>query len=79
MRSPWELDEIGLPTRNILNQRRRAEFITPIPKPKKRKGSEQQMELGLGDDEGLSTSDQKYTQAIINELRGHVDTWRAHS
>ncbi|MEE9426388.1 MAG: DEAD/DEAH box helicase family protein [Methylococcales bacterium] len=75
-RQHWELDETGQPTRNILKQRRRAEFITPIPKPKKRKGTEQQIELGLGDDEGLSTSDQKYTQAIINELRGHVDAWR---
>jgi type III restriction enzyme len=72
-RQHWELDETGQPTRNILNKRRRAEFITPIPKPKKRKGTEQQMELGLGDDEGLSTSDQKYTQAMINELRKHVD------
>jgi type III restriction enzyme len=35
----WELDESGQPTQKILDTRRRAEFITPIPKPKKRKSS----------------------------------------
>jgi hypothetical protein len=33
----WELDEEGQPTQKIVEARRRAEFITPIPKPKKRK------------------------------------------
>ena len=33
----WELDEAGQPTQKIVESRRRAEFITPIPKPKKRK------------------------------------------
>lgn len=32
----WELDETGQPTQKILEARRRAEFLTPIPKPKKR-------------------------------------------
>ncbi len=32
----WELDRDGQPTQRILETRRRAEFITPIPKPKKR-------------------------------------------
>ena len=31
----WELDEQGQPTQKIIENRRRAEFITPIPKPKK--------------------------------------------
>ena len=35
----WELDEQGQPTQQILERRRRAEFITPIPKPRKRKSS----------------------------------------
>ncbi len=34
----WELDEDRQPTQKIIERRRRAEFITPIPKPKKRKG-----------------------------------------
>jgi len=33
----WELDEHGQPTQQIVESRRRAEFITSIPKPKKRK------------------------------------------
>ena len=34
----WELDDQGQPTQQIITRRRRAEYITPIPKPKKRKG-----------------------------------------
>ena len=34
----WELDGQGQPTQQIVDERRRADFITPIPKPKKRKG-----------------------------------------
>lgn len=41
----WELDEDGQPTQQIIETRRRAKFITPIPKPKKRKGSAQQEEI----------------------------------
>ena len=33
----WELDTSGQPTNKIIENRRRAEFITPIPKPKKRR------------------------------------------
>jgi type III restriction enzyme len=33
----WELDESGQPTQKVQKHRRRAEFITPIPKPKKTK------------------------------------------
>ncbi len=35
----WELDATGQPTQQIIENRRRAEFITPIPKPRKRKGA----------------------------------------
>ncbi len=34
-RRHWELDPDGHPTQQILETRRRAEFITPVPKPKK--------------------------------------------
>ena len=37
----WELDKTGQPTQKVVAARRRAEFITPIPKPKKRKAKEQ--------------------------------------
>ena len=73
----WELVD-GQPTEKIIANRRRAEFITPIPKPKRRKTSKQQKELDLGTDDGLSTEKQKYDpEPIINELRKYVDIWRA--
>jgi type III restriction enzyme len=37
----WELDETGQPTQKVVAAHRQAEFITPIPKPKKRKAKEQ--------------------------------------
>ena len=74
----WELDEHGQPTQKIIEHRRRAEFITPIPKPKKRKASAKQDELIFDEGKGLSTSKQQYdATSIINELRQHVDQWRA--
>ena len=41
----WELDEDGQPTQRIVEARRKAEFITPIPKPRKRKGVAEQSQL----------------------------------
>ena len=35
----WELDETSQPTQRIIEGRRPAQFITPIPKPKKQKGA----------------------------------------
>jgi type III restriction enzyme len=74
----WELDEHGQPTQQIVESRRRAEFITPIPKPKKRKGKrDTQAALPLGDDTGLSTNAQQYeSMSIINEVRNAVSLWR---
>jgi type III restriction enzyme len=74
----WELDEAGQPTQKIIEVRRSAEFITPIPKPKKRKASAAQAELKLGDDKGLSTEKQKYDpNPYINDLRSRLESWRA--
>lgn len=73
----WELDPSGQPTQHILPSRRRAEFITPIPRPRKRKGQGEQTTLGLRQDDGLSTAAQQYDPtSIINDLRGNVDAWR---
>ena len=72
----WELDHQGQPTQKILESRRRAEFITPIPKPKKQKGAAQ---TGFVFDEGagLSNEDQQYSHtAVINAVRQEVDKWR---
>ena len=35
----WELDADGQPTGTIVESRRRAEFISPVPKPRKRGSS----------------------------------------
>jgi type III restriction enzyme len=73
----WELDEHGQPTQQIVEERRRAEFITPIPKPKKRQASKQK-ELGFHEVAELSTADQRYDPtSIINEVRDEVDRWRS--
>ena len=76
-RQHWELDDQGQPTQQIIESRRRAEFITPIPKPRKRKGSSQQ-QLVLDEGKGLSTAEQQYdSTSIITALRRQVDQWRS--
>ena len=73
----WELDDSGQPTQQIRDDRRRAEFITPIPKPRKRKGSAEQSQLLFDEGKGLSTDEQQYDHtAIINSVRQQVDKWR---
>ena len=71
----WELDETGQPTQKIVEARRQAEFITPIPKPKKRKAKDNQAELDIGSD--VSTEKQQYHSGIINGVRAEVDKWRS--
>ena len=74
----WELDDQGQPTQRIIESSRRAEFITPIPKPRKRKGVHDQLNLIFNEGKGLSTQEQQYDPTpIINELRRHVDHWRS--
>ncbi|WP_018076606.1 BPTD_3080 family restriction endonuclease [Thiobacillus denitrificans] len=74
----WELDDDGQPTQKTLETRRPAKFITPIPKPKKRKGAAKQEGFVFDDGAGLSTKEQQYDPtSIINEVRGYVDTWRS--
>jgi type III restriction enzyme len=76
-RRHWELDDQGQPTQRLVESRRRAEFITPIPKPKKRKAA-QQGEMVFDEGKGLSTKAQGYdVTSIINEVRQQVDTWRS--
>jgi type III restriction enzyme len=75
----WELDEEGQPTQKIINKRRVAKFITPIPKPRKRKKSAAKQQQFIFDEGvGLSNQDQQYDPTpIINSLRREVDKWRA--
>ena len=74
----WELDADGQPTQKILEIRRRAEFITPIPKPKKRKGAVvDQQQIVFDEGKGLSDAAQQYDPtSVVNELRQLVNQWR---
>ena len=74
----WELDASGQPTQNIVDERRRADFITPIPKPKKRKIAAAQKQFVFNEGKDLSTEKQQYdATSIINDVRNHVNTWRS--
>ncbi|RJQ16278.1 MAG: restriction endonuclease [Nitrospiraceae bacterium] len=73
----WELDASGQPTQEIIESRRSVQLITPIPKPRKRKGATTQEQMVFDEGKGLSSRTQQYDPTpIINELRGHVDKWR---
>ena len=54
----WQLVD-GLPTQKIILSRREAEFITPVPKPKKRKDSASRDLLGESSETGKGR--QKYS------------------
>jgi len=73
----WELGPDKQPTQRIIDSRRLADFVMPIPAPKKRRGGAQQSELALHEQ---STEDQQYAHtAVINAVRAEVDKWRALS
>lgn len=74
----WELDKDGQPTQQIISRRRAADFITPIPKSKKRRQQGIQGTLGLGEDEQVSTENQRYRiNETIEALRLEIAAWRA--
>lgn len=68
----WALDEAGQPTGQIIDSRRLADFITPIPRP--RKARDAQAELALGSQHG--SDNQLYHRDLINAVRQEVDQWR---
>ena len=75
----WELDETGQPTQRIIESRRRAEFISPIPKPRKQKGSPLEQSAIVFDEAArkLGTEGQRYDLTeIISGVRIQVDRWR---
>jgi type III restriction enzyme len=87
LNSPYEepnrhhaLDPEGHPLNEPPREgRRRSEFITPVPKPRKKKqrADKAQRSLGLESGDGLSTDEQEYNPTpIINEIRSHLATWR---
>src|SRR5690606_34062402 len=74
----WELDGSGQPTQRIVERRRAASFVTPIPKAKQRgkrsdDGAEAQP-IAFADAQGRSAGDQAYeaTSAFLNDQRSEV-------
>jgi hypothetical protein len=49
-----------------------------VPKPRKRPGKSKQDSFIFEDQQGHSSSEQEYNPTpIINEIRSHVESWRA--
>lgn len=72
----WELDDSGQPTGMVLENRRDAKFITPIPKPKKQRGSAAH-ELVFDEGLGISSTAQQYdVTSSVSRVRRKVDEWR---
>lgn len=58
--------------------RRRSELITPVPKARKKQRKSEQSKMDLTETQSLSTDAQDYdVNGFINEIRAHVETWRA--
>src|SRR4051812_11572833 len=74
----WELDAEGQPTQRILESRRQAAFISPVPKPRKQQGTPEQILLTSPEGHELAdATGQQYDQtAVINSVRQQVDQWR---
>lgn len=86
LNSPYEvptryhaLDEDGQPLElPPIDGRRPCDFLTPVPKPKRRSAKAAQTSMKFDDPEGLSSDEQEYNpKPIINEIRSHVASWRA--
>ena len=59
----WELDDQGQPTQQIVESRHRVSLIIPIPKPRKRKASDQR-QFVFDEGKGLSTEQQRMGKAV---------------
>lgn len=91
LNSPYEepsrhhcLDEDGQPTESPpIDGRRPSALLSPVPKPKKsrsRQSNDDQQDLKLYADDGISSEDQEYNPTpIINEIRTQVKLWRSIS
>ncbi|MEL6709369.1 MAG: DEAD/DEAH box helicase family protein [Pseudomonadota bacterium] len=76
------LDEEGQPTElPPVQGRRPSALLSPVPKPRKRKSrksDEDQQDLKLYADDGLSSEEQEYNPTpIINDIRTQLKTWRS--
>ena len=74
----WELID-NVPTNRIIEQRRKAEYITPIARVKRTHASVAQgsFDFGDSDDIAIDAEDkQRYQYTIINRIREAVEAWR---
>ncbi|GAC1558553.1 MAG: hypothetical protein NVS2B7_33550 [Herpetosiphon sp.] len=79
----WELDPDGQPTNRMLDRRRSADFVSPIPKPKRQKNAPGQ-QLGLVLQGGFTAAPAASTDDVqlysptefINAVRTQVNAWR---
>ena len=77
-RRHWELDEGRQPTSQVIDQRRPASYITPVPRARRQRGEARQAAMVVDEGEGLSSEAQQYDPtSTINVLRREVDLWRA--
>ena len=73
----WELLD-GQPTNQIIPSRRRSDFYSPVPKPKKQRQNSKQSSLTFQDAQGITSDEQEYNPTpIINEIRTYVEKWRS--
>ena len=63
-----ELDDRGNPTGNVIAQRRKSTYLTPIPQPRKQTGQQMSFLDGTAEKE-----EENYT---INQIRQQVKLWR---
>ena len=69
----WKLGKDGVPTDEIVPQRRVAEHIVPVPPPRR---SNQQSNMQLGETIPSDEGQEYDLSPIINEIRRRVDAWR---
>ena len=72
------LDKDGQPLDGPpVEQRRRSELLTPVPKPRKRKRGETDDTTLFDRDEGSQTKQKYDVNLLVNTIRSHVDGWRS--
>ena len=72
----WKLDRDGLPTSEIVESRRTAEFISPVPASKAQTDKPTQLRLAFGEKDLFTEGQQYDTYRVINSIRQEVDNWR---
>lgn len=73
----WELDEQGQPTQRIIESRRRADFITPIPRGRRSaRALSVRARWSSATVPGYRRRRSNTTPRPSSELRRHLDQWR---